>query len=233
MTEASPSPDVPQIDPSANFNRAQAFRSTAGSLAINGLCPFLLYWFLAPHYPPEDITPLLYVMIFPILGFLVGLVRKRTLDAIAAIALAGIVIHLTVTVLSKDMTTALVLRSLQGAVVGLCFLLSALIGRPLLYLIARQVVTANAPERRARFDAVTQIDRGRTFLVATLVWGVGLMLSSAIHVALALRLAHATYLLVSPATGLVVNGALLIWSIRFITARLASHVHLVDPSPAA
>jgi hypothetical protein len=216
------------IVPQANFNRVQAFRSTAGSLVVNGLFPYLLYRFLAPHYPSESVTPLLYAMIFPIAGFFVGLVRKRTLDAIAVIALAGIVIHLTVTVLSKDMTTALVLRALQGAVIGLCFVASALIGRPLLYYIARQVVTANAPERRARFDAVTEIDKGRTFLVATLVWGIGLMISSAIHVVLALRLPHATFLLVSPVTGLVVNGALLIWSIRFITARLATHVHLVS-----
>jgi hypothetical protein len=82
---------------SGAFNRAAAFRSIAFSLIVNALCPYLLFRFLEPRFPNESVLPLLYATIFPVIGFLFQLLRKRTMDAIALIALAGIAIHLTVT----------------------------------------------------------------------------------------------------------------------------------------
>ncbi|HEV2560540.1 MAG TPA: VC0807 family protein [Rhizomicrobium sp.] len=223
--EPPAAPDVLNSDVARTaFNRKAAFRSIGFSLLVNALCPYLLFRFLEPRFPHESVLPLLYSTIFPVIGFCLGIFRKRMVDAIALIALCGIVFHIAVTVLSPNVSTALVLRSFEGTIVGLSFLASVAIGRPAILYIARQFVTAGAPERRARFDSVVAMDKGRVFRVATIVWGCGLALMSTVHVTLAIYLPHAEFLLVSPALGLIANGLLLGWSARYIGGRMSFYL---------
>jgi hypothetical protein len=104
MTDIQSAPQEPS-DPyltKAAFNRTAAFRSIVFSLVVNALCPYTLFRFLEPCFPDESILPLLHSMTFPVVGFLFGILRKRLVDAVALIALSGIVIHFTVTVLSSN-----------------------------------------------------------------------------------------------------------------------------------
>jgi hypothetical protein len=217
-------------DIAGGFNRTQAFRSTAFSLTINALCPYLLYRFLEPRFPDESVLPLLYSSIFPVIGFLVGVLRKRMIDLIAAIVLFGIVFHITVTVLSPNVSTALVVRSFQGTIIGACFLISTAIDRPIVLYVARQLVTAGAPERRAIFNAVVAADKGRTFRVTTTVWGCGLALMSASQIVLTTYLAHVQFVLISPTIGVGTDLLLLAWSIHYTTRRLSPLIGTVPPT---
>ncbi len=213
------------------FDRARVLRSVSFSLIVNALCPYLLFRYLEPRFPKESILPLLYATTFPIFGFIFGVVRKRMVDLVALIALAGIAIHLALTVLSPNVTTALVLRSFQGAIIGLGFLISAAIGRPIVLYVARQFVTAGAPERRPRFEAVVAMDRAHTFLIITLVWGSMLIAMSGVHIALVLHLPHADYVLISPIIGVTVNALLSVWAVRFTVARLAAYARAIETEP--
>jgi hypothetical protein len=114
-----------------------------------------------------------------------------------------------------------VLRSLQGAIIGLCFLVSAVIGRPIMFYIVRQAVTASARDNRARFEAAIAAGFGRVFTTATLVWGSGLIVASILHVALALVLRHDTFLLISPVIGIAIDVLLIGWSTRYIARQIA------------
>jgi len=212
---ASPSPPA-----AGGFNRSAAFRSIGLSLVVNALCPYLLYRYLAPKFPSESVLPLLYAAIFPVTAFLFELVRKRTVDAIALIVLFGLTFQITVTLLSPDISTALIVRSLEGAVIGTIFLVTVLAGRPFILYIARQFVAGGGDATRAGFDNAVELDKGRAFAIATGVWGAVIIVMSGVHVWLAAHLAHATFILVSPALGLVTNIVLLVWSIRYTTARL-------------
>lgn len=182
------------------FSRAAAIRSITFSLILNALCPYLLFRFLEPRFPSDSVLPLLYATIFPVVGFLVGILRKRVVDVIALIAICGIAFHIAVTVLSPNVSVALVLRSFQGAIIGLCLLVSAAIRRPVILYVARQFAAAGSPEGRARFEAVAS---GRAFYVATVVWGTGLVVMSAVHVALATYMPHPEFVLISPILGIV------------------------------
>ncbi len=206
------------------FSRAAPLRAIGFSLIVNALCPYLLFRVLEPRFPAGSVLPLLYTMIFPIAGFLLGVLRKGMVDAIAAIALAGIGIHLTVTLLSPNIATALVLRSFQGTIIGLCFLASAAIGRPVILYIARQFVTASGPERRARFDLAVAQDRARTFSLVTIIWGGSLVVMSGVHIALAIRLSHDQFVLMSPILGVATDLVLLTWSIRYTFRRMTIHL---------
>jgi hypothetical protein len=206
------------------FSRAAPLRAIGFSLIVNALCPYLLFRFLEPRFPAGSVLPLLYTMIFPIAGFLLSVVRKGMVDAIAVIALAGIAIHLTVTILSPDIATALVLRSFQGTIIGLCFLTSAAIGRPVILYIARQFVAASGPERRARFDLAVAQDRARAFTVVTMIWGGALVIMSGVHIALAIRLTHDEFVLLSPILGVATDLVLLSWSIRYTFRRMSIYL---------
>ena len=151
-------------------------------------------------------------------------------DAIALIALCGIAFHVAITALSPNVSMALVLRAFQGAIIGSCFLVSAAIRRPVMLYVARQFVTAGAPERLAKFKSMIVIDGGRAFSVATIVWGCGLVIMSAVHVALAIYLSHPEFLLISPMLGVVADVLLLGWSARYIARHVSIHLRVVGRS---
>jgi len=117
---------------------------------------------------------------------------------------------------------------LVAAAVGMVFLGSAAIGKPLIYQLAR----ARLRRRRAKndtraFEAVADhpIVR-RAMLVMTLAWGFGLALESAIACALVFALPIPTFLVVSPIVGYGIGIGLTAWTFwyarrRVIAARAA------------
>jgi hypothetical protein len=220
MSSAQSNPNLSR----PGFSRAAPLRAIGFSLIFNALCPYLLFRFLEPRFPAGSVLPLLYTTIFPLAGFLFSVLRKGMVDAVALIAVAGIAIHLTVTILSPDVGTALVLRSFQGAIVGLCFLISAAIRRPVILYIARQFVAASGPEQGARFDWAVAQDRARVFTVVTVIWGITLAIMSGVHVALAIRLTHDAFVLLSPILGVVTDLVVLTWSIRYTFRRMSIYM---------
>jgi hypothetical protein len=218
QTETSELPSVAQGQNA--FSRGQAFRSFAFSFFVNGLCPYLLYRYLEPKFPHDSLLPLLYASVFPVLGLLFGIARKRMVDFIALLALFEISVNITATLLASSIKWALVARSLTGVLTGTVFIVSVLIGRPIIHYIARQFVAAGDPARVAGFEMATKADGGRTFNIATLVWAAGIFGLSLMNVTLALTLQPASYLLVSQVTSMTVNVVLIVWSINFSRTRL-------------
>ena len=209
------------------FRPSQAFRSFGSSFLINGILPFLVYKYLEPKFPQGAVEPLLYASIFPVLGLVLGIVRKRMVDFIAVIALFEISLNIVAIFVTPSIKWALVARNVNGLITATAFLISALIGRPIIFYISRQFVTAGDPERVKGFNAVNAADRGRTFFIATMVWAVALYCLSALNATLAFTLEPATYLLVAQITSMTVNISLIVWSIRFSRARLTPHVAAV------
>lgn len=214
-----PEPPGPQPTPAAPLrgsgaDRKKVVRSLLSSLTINALCPFLLYRVLQSRYPAGSIAPLLWATAFPVIGLIVGVIRKRAVDAIAIIAMVGLALHIVTTVLARNVGIALIARSLDGAVVGLVFLGSALIRRPITLVLAKQTA------RTQFLDHLVRTAGLRLFYTTTLVWGSCLILLSGVHIVLALDLRPATFLLVSPLLGAVTIGALLVWTGRYSRARI-------------
>jgi hypothetical protein len=198
----------------------QMIRNIGGSLVVSGLLPYIAYRAASPHYPPDSVVPLLISTIFPALGLAWAVFKNRSVDAIAIISMAEISATIIVTLLSSNVGWALIARASQGAVTGLVFGFTALIGRPIMYYIARQFAVGEDPVRAAGFDMAHNLDKGRTFSIATYVWMVVLILASGLSVTLAATLDHATYLLVAPIVSIGINVVLVWWTIRFSSTRL-------------
>ena len=110
--------------------------------------PFLLYGILQPNFPANSVLPLLCATTFPVIGLMLSLLRKRAVDVIAIITMVGPAFHIAVTLLMRSVSIALVVRSLDGALIGLALVISTLIGRPIVLLVAKQIVAAAVPNGR-------------------------------------------------------------------------------------
>ncbi len=194
------------------------------------MAPYALFRILAPYYGANSIIPLLYASAFPVLGLVVGLVRTRVIDAIAAFALFGLAYSLVTTVLAGEVHLALIIGATQGFLIAALFFVSALVKRPILFFIARQFIAGNSAERRTRFAAANDLDEGRTFFLVTMVWAGGIFLLSLLSLGLAFVMAPATYILVNNILNIAVNLALVALTIRLMRQRFEP---LADQLPAA
>jgi hypothetical protein len=189
------------------------------SLTINALCPFMLYRVVQSHFPLNSVVPLLYATIVPVFGRMLSIVRKRALDVIAIIAMAALAMHIAVTLVARDVDIALIAVSFDGAIIGIALVVSALIGHPIILIVAKQVAAGGSPERAAALSRMIENDGRRTFITITLAWGLGLMAMSGLHVVLALKLPPADFRLVSPIVGVITIVALLAWPGRGLVPR--------------
>jgi hypothetical protein len=111
-------------------------------------------------------------------------------------------------------------EKLVTAAIGLAFLGSAIIGKPLVYELARAIRRRRSEEEALQFEAL-QIHAGfrRTMMLMTLVWGIGLLAEFAVSVALMFAVSIRMYLLINPVLGYGTMGALSLWT--FLYARHA------------
>lgn len=107
-------------------------------------------------------------------------------------------------------------EKLVTGMIGLVFLGSALIGKPLVYELARASMRRKSENEAQQFEAL-QAHAGfrRTMTVMTLVWGVGLLTDVAISVVLVFALSIREDLIVNPLLGYGTAGALSLWSFLY------------------
>ena len=170
------------------------------SLLLNAGLPLAGYALIRSHVDSE-VTALAIAMAVPVAVTLGGFAVRRRLDPVGAVAVLAFGIALIVFALSGG--NPLVLK-LQEAVVtgplGVVFLVSVAIGRPVHLLIFR-VLARRDPARAAGLD-----DRRRhhTATVVTTLLGTTLVLHALVLLVLALSLPTGTYLAVSRPVGLAV-----------------------------
>ena len=100
-------------------------------------------------------------------------------------------------------------EKLVTGVIGLAFVGSAAIGKPLIFELARATMRRRSEDEAQEFEAL-QIYAGfrRTMTVMTLVWGFGLLADVAVSVVLVFELSIREYLIVNPILGYATSGGL-------------------------
>ena len=69
-------------------------------------------------------------------------------------------------------------ENLVTGLIGLVFLGSAAIGKPLIYQLARAGMRRNTPDKVAEFEALRDnVYFRRSMTIMTLVWGIGLLVA--------------------------------------------------------
>ena len=183
-------------------------------LLVNFVLPFVVYSYAAAHV--GDVKALLLSSAPPILWSTVEFFRHRRLDAISVLVVSGIALSLLAMVGGGGVRFLQLREKLVTAVIGLAFVGSALIGRPLIYELARATMRRKSEDEAQQFEAL-QIHAGfrRTMTIMTLIWGFRLLADVAVSVALLFELSVREYLLVNPILGYATTGALSLWSFLY------------------
>ncbi len=208
-------------------DRAETIGKARGYLRRNGvqialealfnfILPFVVYTLAKRRL--GDVGALLASSAPPIVWSLVVLTRKRRVDALSMLVLAGIALSLLAFAGGGSARLLLLREKLVTALIGLVFLGSAAVGRPLIYQLARATMRRRSDAEAEAFEAMRDnVHFRRAMTIMTLVWGFGLVAEAAAAGVLVFTLSIRDYLVVGPIMGYAATGALSLWT--FLYAR--------------
>jgi hypothetical protein len=197
-------------------SRAATLRSMASSILINGVLPFVIYWALTNYTHTTEFLALVASSVPSIIDSLIGVVRRKRIDFLAAIVLAGIAVSLIITLLGGSPKVYLIRESFFTVAFGLVCLGSLLFPRPLIFYFARYFATGNHPENIPWFDSLWQYKGFRTNMrTTTVVWGIGFLIEAAIRIYLVIILTPGQFLVVSPFVIYGIIGILTLWTFTY------------------
>ncbi|GAA1964529.1 VC0807 family protein [Amycolatopsis minnesotensis] len=145
-------------------------------------------------------------------------VRTRRFDVFAAFLMAVYGLSFLTALVSGDDRFLLLRESVTTGVLAAGFLLSCVVGKPLVFLAARRASgDAEAPGWDHRW--ATEPGVRRTFTVLTFTWGWGLLAEATVRIPLVYLLPPDVMVGVSSALQVVAVAALVAWSVRYVKRR--------------
>ena len=180
-------------------------------IAVNIVLPLVAYTLAKPRL--GDVGGLLVSMVPPVVWSLVEFVRKRTVDVLSIFVLVGIALSLLAFAGGGSVRFLQLRENLVTGLFGCAFLVSAAIGRPLIYELARAGMRRRSAAGAASFEALKDNPHfRRTMTFMTLVWGAGLLAQTLVACVLVFVMPIPAYLVVSPILGYGTMGLLGLWS---------------------
>ncbi|MEW9584727.1 VC0807 family protein [Paraburkholderia sp. DGU8] len=184
-------------------------------LAVNFVLPWLAYRLALPYL--GETGALIASAGPPTVSSLIQLVRFRRVDALSMMVVAGIVLSVAAMALGGRPRVLLLRESLVSGAIGVVFLLSLPMRRPLLYYLARATVAREMAGGAARFEMLWRERPGlaSSMRLMTLVWGAGLTCETALRAWMALTWPIERFLVVSPFIGYGIYGGLTLWTLWY------------------
>jgi hypothetical protein len=170
-----------------------------------------------------DVIALIVSAVPPLLWSIYELIKTRRLDAISVLVVAAIIFTVGATAMGGSARLIQIRDALVTGLVGVMFLGSLAMKRPMIFYLARATMARNTETGAAEFEAMWE-RKGvpATFRLLTLVWGVGLIVQTAIMCWLAWIWPIGRYLLLSPFIGYGIFGMLMAWSLWYRARRIAA-----------
>ncbi|MBL4931737.1 VC0807 family protein [Clostridium paridis] len=160
------------------------------SLGINMLVPFVLYMLLSKVFTTETI-PLAIASAFPTIRTTILFLWKGKIDWIGIVVAFGIIVAVISSIIFGGATLPLKLvHPIIFSIIGIAFIISVLIGKPLIVYIIKFLNKGNAELIKSKHDY-------KKFNLITGVYGGIFLVGSIIHIALAIILPTSTYLVIS------------------------------------
>jgi hypothetical protein len=165
------------------------------SLVINVIAPFVVYEALL-HFHVGMVVALIWSATIPLVDTLYTMVVKRRLDWLGAFSILSFALQLAVSAFLGGNTLVIEANGLlTSAPLGIAFLVSALIDKPLLIPL-RQAVLASVTGPQAERLAARPADRKQMRMLTGAI-GLIFLLHSAVILVLALSLPTASFLIAS------------------------------------
>ncbi|MCC8401525.1 hypothetical protein LJ655_06380 [Paraburkholderia sp. MMS20-SJTN17] len=184
-------------------------------LAVNFLLPWLAYRLALPRV--GETGALIASAAPPLAWSAIELARFRRVDALSVMVVAGIVLSVAAMALGGSPRMLLLRESLVSGAVGVAFLLSLPMRRPLIFYLARATVAREMEGGAAHFEALWRERPGLAIAMRTmtLVWGLGLTGETALRAWMALTWPIERFLVVSPFIGYGIYVGLALWTLWY------------------
>ena len=115
-------------------------------LVVNLLLPWLAYRLALPHW--GELGALYASAVPPVVWSLVEFARTRRVDALSILVLLGIVLSIVLMALGGSPRLLLMRESMASGAIGVVFLVSLVLRRPLTFYLARATVAREGRRRR-------------------------------------------------------------------------------------
>jgi intracellular septation protein A len=169
-------------------------------LLIDAVAPYVVYSLAQPY--TGDLAALALSAMPPAIESVWSVIRKRKLDAVSAVVLAGIGVSLVLMTLGGSERVLLLRDSLVTSIAGLVIAISAAFPKPILYYLFRQVQGVKPA-----------LGPMRTLSV---VLGLGLIVEMAVRTAMVYAMTTSRFLLVSPFVQYGLTGLLVLWAVLYM-----------------
>jgi len=180
----------------------------------------VVYQLLDARY--GDVDALIASAMPPLLWSAFELIKTRRLDAISVIVVASILFTVGATGMGGSARLIQIRDALVTGVIGVIFLISLVLKRPMIFYLARATMARNTQEGASDFEALwLRPGVPQLFRVLTAVWGVGLVVQTAVMCWLAWIWPISRYLLLSPFIGYGIFGLLMVWSLWYRARKIA------------
>ena len=199
-----------RLDKALAYARANAV-ATSVEVVVNFALPFAIYSVAKPSL--GDVHALIASSAPPIAWSIIEFVRKRRVDAVSLLVLAGIALSLLAFLGGGGVRFLQLREKLVTGLVGLIFLGSAATGFPLMYHLARASRMRRSASEAGEIEALRDNAHfRRILLVMTLVWGSGLVAEAAVGGVLVFVLSIRQFMVVSGVLGYGTLGGLGLWT---------------------
>jgi hypothetical protein len=184
-------------------------------LGVNLVLPWLAYRLALPHW--GELGALYASAVPPVIWSLVEFARTRRVDALSILVLLGIALSVVLMALGGSPRLLLMRESIASGAIGVVFLLSLALRRPLTFYLARATVAREGEGGAERFEALWNERPAlrRSVRLMTAVWGLGLIGENALRSWLAWHWPIERFLVVSPFIGYGIYGALTVWTLMY------------------
>jgi len=188
-------------------------------IAVNIALPFAVFSLAKDRI--GDAPALMAASIPPIAWSVVEFIRQRRVDALSMLVLIGIVLSLLGFFGGGGIKMLQLREKLVTGLVGLVFLGSAAVGRPLIYDLSRATLRRSDPAKAAALATLKDSAGFRgAMLTMTLAWGVALVAECAAAVGLTYLLTPKAFMLIGPVLGYGSIGAMVAWTYAFARRRI-------------
>ena len=192
------------------------------TLVLNIALPTATYFVLSGAV--GQIPALLISSLWPALELLVSTVRRRRVDELSIVVIAGLLLGVLATVLSSNARAVFIKDWAIWGLFGVTLLASLLAPRPIMFYFGRRFATDGSATQREWWDSLWQYGEfRRAQRLLTLVWGAVLCVESAVGAVLTWRLGTAPMVVVDNLLPYGVIAALVggtaVWAKRGAAAR--------------
>jgi intracellular septation protein A len=162
------------------------------------------------------VTSLLISGVFPAIHVTIDAIRKRRLEVVGVLVLAGILVGTVLGLVSHNARLILVEGSVGTGVFAVGLLGSLLTSRPLMFRLAVEFIGPDTAKGREMTELWQRYEGfRRVFRIITVVWGVGFLIEAALRVVVVFNTSTGTALTISTATPFVFLGILLAWTLAY------------------